>query len=356
MRGRTLAQERASGSTRFETDDTPEGVYELAVREGWSDGLPIIPPTSDRVGRMVEGSGRAPGDLIGYLNPEGGAATVEKIAVNAVMAGCLPEYMPVLVAIAEALAEPDFNLHGIQTTTNPAAPLIIVSGPVRSQIGMNCGRGCLGPGSRANATIGRAVRLLMLNVGGASPSTSDMAVHGMPGKYILCLGENEEESIWEPLGQERGMASGQSSVTVVGAQGTSNTLTFYKEPESILMLVAAGMANPGSNNVVLGGGNPLVIFTPGYPTLFAEQGFTSKQQVREWLFEHAKVPLDRFPAERSSVGFEDSTLLKEGDKVLVCRRPEDILIVVAGGPEPYHVTYCPTFGDTWAVTKPVSAP
>jgi len=348
-----LAEEITVSSKRLQAEDTPEAVYELMLREGWSDGLPIIPPTPDRVQHMVEYIRRDPLEVIAYLNPEGGAATVEKIAVNAVMAGCLPEYMPVLIAAVEALAEPDFNLHGIQTTTNPVAPLLIINGPIRNQTGINSGRGCLGPGWRANATIGRAVRLILMNVGGATPWTSDMAVHGMPGKYIFCMGENEEESIWEPLHVERGLRPDQSAVTVVGAQGTNNTLTFYKKPESILLMVAGAMANPGNNNFLLGGGNPLVIFTPGHLPLLVEQGFTTKQQVKEWLFEHSKIPKERFPQETSMIRYEESSMLWQGDKALVCRRPEDILIAVAGGPEPYHITYCPSFGDTWAVTRPI---
>ena len=190
-------------SASLDVDDSPESVLQLMLEQGWSDGLPMVPPTADRVRRMVEFVRRDPGELIGYINPDGGAATVEKIAVNGVMAGCLPEYMPVLVAAVEAITDPAFNIHGLQTTTNPVAPLLVVNGPIRQQIGINCGRGCLGPGWRANATIGRAVRLLLLNVGGAKPWTTDMAVHGMPGKYAFCIGQNEEESDWEPLHVER---------------------------------------------------------------------------------------------------------------------------------------------------------
>ena len=192
-------------SSRLEADDSAEAVFQLMLDGGWSDGLPVIPPTADRVSRMVEAAGREPSELIGYINPDGGAATVEKIAVNAVLAGCLPEYMPVLIAAVEAITEPEFNIHGLQTTTNPVAPLLIINGPVRNHIGVNSGRGCLGPGFRANATIGRAVRLLLFNVGGGKPWSTDMAVHGMPGKFVFCMGENEEESVWEPLHVERGL-------------------------------------------------------------------------------------------------------------------------------------------------------
>lgn len=324
------------------------------LEQGWSDGLPVVPPTPERVRRMTDYVGQDPGEIIGYINPGAGAATVEKIAVNAVMAGCLPEYMTVLMAAVRAITDPQFNIHGIQTTTNPVAPLIIVNGPVRQQIGMNSGRGCLGPGWRPNATIGRALRLLLHNIGGAKPWTTDMAVHGMPGKYVFCMAENEEESAWEPLHVERGFSPDQSAVTVVGSQGTSNCLTFYKQAESILTMIAAAMADISDNNYLLGAGNPLVVLTPGHASLLADQGYT-KQSVKEWLFEHCKVPLERFPLEPSVTSYE-SGFVRDGNHVCPCRCPEDIIVVVAGGPEPYHALYCGSFGDTIAVTSPVQIP
>ena len=150
------------GSSDFEIEDSPEAVFQFMLDHGWSDGLPVIPPTANRVRAMLDYAQRDASELVGYINPDAGSATLEKIAVNAVMAGCLPEYMPVLVAAVQALIEPEFNIHGLQTTTNPVAPLLIINGPVREQIGLNSGRGTLGPGNRANATIGRAVRLLSL--------------------------------------------------------------------------------------------------------------------------------------------------------------------------------------------------
>jgi hypothetical protein len=234
------------------------------------------------------------------------------------------------------------------------APLLIINGPVRDRIGVNSGRGCLGPGFRANATIGRAVRLLLLNVGGGKPWTTDMAIHGAPGKFVFCTGENEEESVWDPLHVERGWMRDQSAVTVVGAQGTNNCLTFYKEAESILTIIASAMSDFSDNNYLLAGGNPLVLLSPGHARLFADQGFT-KQSVKEWLFEHCKIPLDRFPKETSLISYEEGFAM-DGDRGRPGRRADDILVVVAGGPEPYHVTYCGNFGDTTAVTKTVALP
>ena len=230
----------------------------------------------------------------------------------------------------------------------------MINGPIRNTIGINSGRGCLGPGFRANSTIGRAIRLLLLNIGGAKPWTTDMAIHGMPGKFAFCMGENEEESDWSPLHVERGFSPDQSAVTVVGAQGTSNCLTFYKEAESILTMVASAMTDISDNNYLLAGGNPVVIFSPGHTRLFTEQGYT-KQSVKEWLFEHSKVPLEQFPKETSVISYEEGFAM-DGDLVCPCARAEDIILLVGGGPEPYHVAYCGNFGDTKAVTKAIDIP
>lgn len=335
-------------------DNSPESVFQFMIDQGWSDGLPVIPPTADRVQTMLDYAQRDAAELVGYINPDAGSATVEKIAVNAVMAGCLPEYMPVLIAAVQAITEPSFNIHGLQTTTNPVSPLLIVNGPVRETIGLNSGRGTLGPGFRANATIGRAVRLLLLNVGGARPWTTDMSLHGSPAKYVSCMGENEEDSIWDPLHVERGFSPDQSTVTVVGAQGFSNCLTFYKEPESFLTMIASAMADISDNNYLLAAGNPLVILTPGHAQIFSEWGYT-KQAVKEALFERCKVPIERFPKETSVITYEDGFAM-DGDRVCPCRSADDIMVVVSGGPEPYHVLYCGNFGDTTAVTKAVQLP
>ena len=341
-------------STEFDIDDSPEAVFQFMLENGWSDGLPVIPPTSERVRAMLDYAQRDAHELVGYINPDAGSATVEKIAVNAVMAGCLPEYMPILIAAIKAITEPSFNIHGLQTTTNPVSPLMIINGPVRNLVGLNSGRGTLGPGHRANATVGRAIRLLLLNVGGAKPWSTDMAVHGSPGKYISCMGENEEESVWQPLHVERGFSPGESTVTMVGTQGFSNCLTFYKEPKSFLTMIASAMADISDNNYLLAAGNPLVILTPGHAQIFSNHGYT-KQQVKQELFELCKVPLKNFPEETSVITYEDGFAL-DGDRVCPCQSPDDIIVVVSGGPEPYHVLYAGNFGDTTAITVKVDLP
>ncbi len=340
-------------SERHAVDDDADAVQAYLEDHDWGDGMPVVPPTLERVERMVSASGRAPDDLIAEIDPRRGVASIEKIAINAVMAGCRPEYMPVLIAAVEAVAAPEFNLHGIQTTTNPVGPLLVVNGPVRRQIGLNCERNALGPGRRANATIGRALRLILLNVGGAIPGRLDKATLGMPGKYTFCLGENEEDSPWEPLHVERGHAADESTVTAIGAQGTNNVLALSGGAREALLLTADMMAVMGNNNALFGRGHPTVFFSPGHARQFVEQGYQTKHAVQQALFEFSKIPLSRYPEQEifPLVPLRERAL--DGDRVCVARRPEDILVVVAGGPEPYHICYCANFGDTEAVTKTV---
>ncbi len=187
--------------------------------KGVTDGLPVIPPTRERVERMLAGTGRDRSELVGEVPPNYGRATVEKIAINALMAGCRPDYLPVVLTAVEAVCAPAFNLHGVSTSTHFSAPLILVNGPVRQQIGLNCSFGVFGPGYRANATIGRALRLIMINVGGARPGETSMSTFGHPGRYTYCIGEHEEVSPWAPYHVERGLSPDQSAVTVFAGEG-----------------------------------------------------------------------------------------------------------------------------------------
>jgi hypothetical protein len=339
---------------RLTLPDDPDQVFAELYARGWTDGLPVIPPTPERVERMISQAGLSAETIVGELPPRNGGATVQLIAVNAVMAGCLPEYMPVLVATVEALADPDFNLHSLQCTTNPVAPLVVLNGPVRHRLQVNCGRNALGPGNRANATIGRAIRLVQLNIGGGIPGEVDKATLGMPGKYTFCLGENEEESPWEPFHVAAGLPSDASAVTVIGAQGTHSLFIAYRRADSILQCLANGMATTTSNNTLVGHGNPIILMNPGHARLLHDQGYT-RQRVQEELFERSRMPLDWFPDEIMEVQIEAERTIKDGH-AYVCRSADDLLIVVAGGPEPYHITYCPNFGDTRAVTRRISQP
>ncbi len=208
---------RVLRARRVEVGDLDD-VLELFFDRGLTDGLPIVPPTEGRVMRMLDATRRAPDEVVALVPPNLVPVTVEKVAINAVMAGCKPEYFPVVLASIEAACDERFNLHGVVATTYFPAPLIIVNGPVRRAIGMNAGHNALGQGNRANATIGRALPLVIRNVGGGRPGEIDKSTLGHPGKYTYCFAENEEANPWQPLHVERGFAPGDSTVTLFAAE------------------------------------------------------------------------------------------------------------------------------------------
>lgn len=339
-------------STRIQVDDTPAAIFEYAYKRGWTDGLPIIPPTAENVAQMAEAVGRDPSELIVRVPPEMGKATVEKIIINAVMAGCLPEYVPVIIAALEAMCEPDFNLNGILATTNPVTPATIVNGPIRKKLDINCGANCLGQGWRANATIGRGIHLVLQNIGGARPGTVDKAVHGQPAKYSLCFGEDEEglpPAGWEPLHVERGLQASESAATVVGITGSSNILTAQiRNADDILMLIGNSLSQMGSNDMLLGGGQPAVVLAAGHAKLFAAKGY-SKSEAKRIIYQNCGVPVSKFPAER----IEKGIFWERGGVVYPAKRAEDIVLVVAGAPQPYQIACMPTFGTTRVQTKAI---
>lgn len=346
-----MVKQRNWQSAIIETEDSWEEANRVAYEKGWTDGLPVVPPTEARVSRMLEQTRRRPEDVVANLPPKNGTATVEKIAINAVMAGCLPSYFPVLLAAVEALAEPQFNLHGIQATTSPVGPLAIINGPIRKELGMNCGRNVMGPGNRANATVGRAIRLILLNIGGGIPEEVDKSSQGSPGKYGFCIGEDEEGNPWDPLHVERGFKKEDSAITVVGAQGTTHISTScIIDVRDMMLLISNAMGYIGGNNFHLGSGEPLVVMTTGHAQLLAKEGF-SKSSTKELLYERTGFPADEYPP---CMRRERMDRVTKNGLIRPARRPEDIMIVVAGGPEPYHATFIETFGDTWAVTKPIA--
>lgn len=339
-------------SERIQVSESIEAVYELVCERGWGDGLPVIPATEERVQRMLDYIGRDPDELVGRVSPQGGKATIEKIAINAVLAGCLPEYLPVIVAAVEAMVEPEFNLFSLQHTTNPVAPLAIINGPIRKQLNINCRWNCLGQGWRANATIGRAIRFILINIGGGIPEAIDKAVHGMPGKYTFCFGEDEEDSPWDSLSIERGFDKQISTVTMVGVHGTHNVATVTPNCQGWPKLIANSMVTLGNNNMWFPkGGEPVVVLGPGQASEFARVGL-SKADVKKRIFEYAWVDESEITAEMRARAPTEFLIVE--DKVFPCERAEDIMIVVAGGSVTHHAVVMPTFGSqTKAVTKPI---
>ena len=347
----------ASGSDRARRIEMPgdlEAFNALAEERRWSDGLPLVPPTVERVEEMLRATRRSPQNLVAHVAPGYGKATVEGVAINAVMAGCRPEYLRVVLAAVEAAADRAFNLQGIQATTNPAGAWIIVNGPIALALGINGGVNCLGQGTRANATIGRALRLVMQNLGGALPGEMDRATHGQPGKHTFCCAENEAESPWEPLHVERGFEAGTSTVTVVGAAGTANLNTHAKDADDLLKALAGSLPFPTSNDYHFGGA-PWLVISPEHAEVL-KRGGLSKADVKRRLWAESKIAAGRFAAKdyarvQHTRGPE---LGKIGPDTLlpVSPRPEDIGIVVAGGPGT-HSVYIPTFGQTRAVTREI---
>jgi hypothetical protein len=340
----------------IEAPEDIEAINRLYHERRWSDGLPVVPPTVERVGRMLAGTRRAPDETVARIAPGFGVATIERIAVNAVLAGCEPGHLPAVVAAVEAAVAPEFNLQGIQATTNPVAVWVVVNGPAAKRLGVNGTFNCLGQGTRANAAIGRALRLVLQNCGGAAPGEMDRATHGQPGKYTFCCAENEDASPWEPLHVERGFAREQSTVTVVGAEGTLNMNTHTKDAGELLRAIAETMQHPPSNEYVHGG-EPWLILSPEHAEILKAAGLT-KAEVKRRLWEGSKMPARRM-TDKDLLRVHDSRGAELGaigpDTMLpVSPRPEDIWIVVAGGPGT-HSVYVPCFGNSRAVTRQIAA-
>jgi hypothetical protein len=349
--------------------DAPEAAYESTPRtlllsgswehindyfyaQRWTDGLPIVPPTIFNVERMLASGRRPPDALLGFIPPSMGAATIEKVAVNAVMAGCDAQCFPIVVAAVEAICRPEFNLLPMQATTNPVTPMIIVNGPVAKQLDINSGHNVLGQGWKSNATIGRALRLILTNIGGGVPGTLDKATHGQPGKFMLCIAENEEQSPWEPFHVERGYTRHDSTVSVIGVAGTQDVIHYARtSAEKVLSTLVNAIPREGCKNLY-SGGEPLIIFGPEQAAILAAGGLT-KHDVKRIVFERARVPLSLLDPEtvtlmrgRRNEWFSNHAAI---DAIPLADRPEDIQIIVAGGAG-NHTVFVPTWGDTRCVT------
>jgi thiol-disulfide isomerase/thioredoxin len=265
-------------------EDEPEAISD----RGWTDGLPVVPPTEARVLAMLAGTSRAPDEVVAVVPPNLAPATVEKVAINAVMAGCRPEYLPVVLAAVEAVCTDEFNMHGVLATTWFVGPVLVVNGPVARAIGMNSGINALGQGNRANATIGRALQLLVRNVGGGRPGGVDRATLGTPGKYSFCFAEDEAGSPWESLAVERGVAPGVSAVTAFAGFGVRAVADERsRSPESLARSLAAGLRS-GNTRLVFGS-DALLVISPDHGRLFREAGW-SRARLRQELSELLTLP------------------------------------------------------------------
>jgi len=341
---------------RIEVGDDLWAAQEYFDEKGWGDGLPIIPPTEERVAWMLAAVKRAPQDVIGAVPPRWAQATVEKIAINAVMAGCKPEYMPTLIACVEAITEPKLNLYALQATTGGPAVMIIINGPIRRQLNVNGGANALGEGWRANATIGRFVRLIQRNVGGSYPGTTCKATLGWPGKYSICFGENEEASPWEPLHVERGFKADQSTVTAISADASIRASDLDStKAVGILTNFAQRMEGPS-------GPEAIMVICPEHAKIIAGDGF-SKMDVKKFVWQRAAYRMKDLPDETfyQRVKRRSDLKLTRDSVIPVTDKPEDILVVVAGGDgsqsQYIHVwgQSTPEGGSTRSVSKRIEA-
>jgi len=362
---RTEPTDRASGATAasnrpptaeadlaapatIDIPDDPIAILDAFTERNWADGLPIIAPTAERVSAMLDGRDGA--KSLGIMPPLWRQVTLEKLAVNAVMAGCEPRAFPIILAAVEAMLDRAFNLYGVQATTHPVAPLLVVNGAYGRQIGLHGGSGCFGPGFRANATIGRAIRLILLNVGGAWPGRYDMATQGSPAKFSYCIAENEAASPWGPLAEG-------DTVTVYGGEPPHNVNDHVSTTASgILTTVCDTAVSLGSNvGWYFSQSQLLVVLGPEHARTIADDGFT-RADVQRFVYEHARLPLGRlklagmwgmhdWPAWMNSVADPDALMPQVPS-------PDDVFVAVAGG-SGKHSAVVPNCTFSRAVSRPI---
>ena len=307
---------------------TMEDEMEACYDRGWSDGLPVVPPTRERVLSMLGGTTRDPKEVIGKIPPDLVDCTIEKIAINAVLAGCKPEYLPVVIASVEAALLDEFCMHGLLATTWFSSPVIVVNGPITRSIGMNSGGNALGQGNRANATIGRALQLIIRNVGGGIPGGVDRATLGNPGKYTFCFAEDESEDRWQTLHEERGFDKGVSTVTLFAGDGVQGIMDQQsRNPESLIATFAECLKVVAHPKLSMAADAMLVV-SPEHARIFYESGWT-KQRFRESL--EAKTMRDGKDLIRGADGIAEGLPEHLKDVTLPKFQPGGLHIVRAGG-------------------------
>lgn len=331
-----------------------EAALERLHRENYTDGLPVVIPTLARVEEMILAGG-IEGDLVlGVAGPSQAAATVEAVAINAVMAGCLPEHFPVVLAAAKAITDPKFDLTEVQVTTHCVTPMLIVNGPARLECGLASGFGAFGPGHRANASIGRAIRLLMMNIGGGRPGVSDMAIFGHPAKFAFCAAEAEEASPFPPLHVALGFSAEQSTVTAIGVEGPHSVVVapapddcVDRSVDAAIDVLASAIGSPGSNSTYHERGTMVVVLNPALARKLAEGGYDRRRLQAELVA--------RSRHRRSFLRALNPGLMAAGpeDDLLPHRDPSTILICVAGGEGAYALV-CPTLGVGPHTNSPVT--
>ena len=316
----------AARKIEFGDDSDP---IEILYERGFSDGLPLTPPTDARVLKMLKGTPRKPGEVLGRIPPNLAPCTVEKAAINAVMAGCRPEYMPVLLAALEAALEPVFTLHGLLATTYFSAPVIVVNGPVAKRIGMNSGINALGQGNRANATIGRALNLIVRNVGGGRPGEADRATLGAPSKYTFCFAEDESDPGWEPLSVARGFARGKSTVTLFQGHGVEAFVDQKsRTPEALSRSLGLALTKIGHPKLVQNA-RAILVLSPEHYAIYREAGWDRKR-IEKALFEATVRPGKELVAGADGVG--EGVPASRSEEMVPKFFEDGLMVVRAGGP------------------------
>lgn len=316
--------------SRLTARDEADALEQLH-RLGCTDGLPVVVPTPERVERMVLAAVADPTVSLGIMGPLGSNTTIEKIAINTVMAGGTPDHMAIVLAALRALLRPDYDLSEAQSTTHSTTPLVVISGPIATAVGLAGGFGALGPGHRANASIGRAIRLCLLNIGGARPGVADMALLGHPGKFTMCLTEDLDASPWPSCAVDAGFDPLTSVVTVVGTEAP-HSVVFVDDaddpdsPQRLLRVVARAIANPGSNNAFLRTGSVAVALNPEHAAVLARAGMT-RADVRCEL--HRLASNRRGDLRRLNPAFAGRG--DDADELAAVPSPDHILLLVAGG-------------------------
>lgn len=336
-------------------DESPEALYRILEQSGWGDGLPVVAPTEARVDAMLEIYGGSADDVLAVLPPRSGACTARVAAVNAVMAGCPPEVFPVVVAAVRALDRPEFNLRGVQATTHSVAVMVAVHGRVIETAGYNAGFGTFGPGHRANATTGRAIRLILLDVGGGRPGDGDASTQGQPAKYSYCMAENAAASPWPLYPTCRGVDAA-SAVTVAAVEGPHNVHDMWStHPAPIYRKVASVMTTLGSNNAVMADSEFFVVLCPEHARQAASEGW-SRRDVQLFLHQHARLSRRVRNEHFADMGIEPPWMRSTDDpdaQLPVTGEPDDIRVLVAGGPGK-HSCVIPAWGSiSRSVTVPV---
>ncbi|PCJ28032.1 MAG: thiol reductase thioredoxin [SAR86 cluster bacterium] len=305
-----------------------EDIMEACFDRGWSDGLPVVPPTALRVMRMINGSEREADEVIGRVPPDYVPCSIEKLAINAVMAGCKPEYFPLVIASVEAALQDRFCMHGLLCTTYFSSPVMVVSGPIAKQIGMNSGVNALGQGNRANATIGRALQLVIRNIGGGVPGGIDRATMGNPGKYTYCFAEDESDEDWASLAMDRGFQRNDSVVSLFAGDGLQPILDQQsREPASLAKSMAQSLRSV-ANTKIFGLADAILVICPEHRRVFRQGGW-SKSDVKEALYKELLTPGAELV--RGANGIAEGMPDKFKEKMLNKFRDDGLHLVTTGG-------------------------